>query len=312
MVMNARPGAANAVFDAVVKSLSRDPTTRTTSASRARRFAAGRAGHADRAERLRMIERQRALARLRLADRRCRSPRRSAERVRSLRCRCTPPPATIERARRARISARRVLRAASRSADARGDRPDARLEQRRRDSRTPRPARPAASASVTAPVSAGEVSTRIASGSADDELLGPVDAIPVARHRLEAVVDGHVLRLRRLELLQHRMPAGGAAKMSPGSSSTGSAVDGGAAAAPVTMFVAPGPIERGARERAAAGCVILANAAAVCTIACSLRAQVVTAVDAGRLQQRLADAGHVAVTEDAEDAGKERLLAAVA
>ena len=49
---------------------------------------------------------------------------------------------------------------------------------------------------MTAPVSAGDVRTRIASGSAVIELLGAVDPIPVARHRLEAVVHRHVLRVR--------------------------------------------------------------------------------------------------------------------
>src|ERR1700720_4945005 len=59
------------------------------------------------------------------------------------------------------------------------------------------------------------------------------------------------------------------AKMSPGSSKTGRRFTV-AAAAPVTMFVAPGPIEvvqASVRIRKLA----LANAAAACTIACSFR-----------------------------------------
>ena len=59
------------------------------------------------------------------------------------------------------------------------------------------------------------------------------------------------------------------AKMSPGSSSTGRRLIV-ASAAPVSMFVAPGPIElvqASARRRLA----ILAKPTAVCTIACSFR-----------------------------------------
>jgi hypothetical protein len=60
------------------------------------------------------------------------------------------------------------------------------------------------------------------------------------------------------------------AKTSPGSSSTGIRLIV-ASAAPVTMLVAPGPIEvvqANARSRSCAR----ANPTAVCTIACSLRA----------------------------------------
>ena len=59
--------------------------------------------------------------------------------------------------------------------------------------------------------------------------------------------------------------------MSPGSSSTGTRLIV-APAAPVIMFVAPGPIElvqASVRRRLC----IFAYAAAVCTIACSLRAR---------------------------------------
>ena len=37
-----------------------------------------------------------------------------------------------------------------------------------------------------------------------DQLLGPIDAVPVPRHRLEAIVDADILRARRLHLLQDR------------------------------------------------------------------------------------------------------------
>jgi hypothetical protein len=59
------------------------------------------------------------------------------------------------------------------------------------------------------------------------------------------------------------------AKMSPGSSSTGSRLIV-APAAPVSMLVAPGPIEL-VHANALSLLLALANAAAVCTIACSLR-----------------------------------------
>ena len=55
----------------------------------------------------------------------------------------------------------------------------------------------------------GDVSTRNAAGSAVTSWLGPVDAVPVARHRPECVVDAHVLALRPLQLLEHgRHPPG--------------------------------------------------------------------------------------------------------
>ena len=59
------------------------------------------------------------------------------------------------------------------------------------------------------------------------------------------------------------------AKMSPGSRSTGSRLIV-AVAAPVTMFVAPGPIEV-VQASVLNRLLCLAYAAAVCTIACSLR-----------------------------------------
>ena len=59
------------------------------------------------------------------------------------------------------------------------------------------------------------------------------------------------------------------AKMSPGSSSTGMRLMV-AMAAPVTMFVAPGPIED-VQAKVDRRFFILAKATAVCTAACSLR-----------------------------------------
>ena len=95
--------------------------------------------------------------------------------------------------------------------------------------------------------------------------------------------------------------------MSPGSSSTGMRLMV-ASAAPVTMFVAPGPID-----------VVQAN---VCSrffmlgighrrMHHRLFVAALVVAELGRLMQRLADSGHVAVPEDAQAAGEERLLDAV-
>ena len=73
----------------------------------------------------------------------CRSRPRTAAARRSPRCRCTPPPATISGRRLCANQPRRLQQPIAIRPRPR-DRPDARLEQRRRDSRTPRPARPAA------------------------------------------------------------------------------------------------------------------------------------------------------------------------
>ena len=71
-----------------------------------------------------------------------------------------------------------------------------------------------------------------------------------------------------LELLQHR-PLPARRVVSPGSSSTGSRLIV-ASAAPVTMLVAPGPIEE-VHASVARRRVAFAKPAAVCTIDCSLR-----------------------------------------
>ena len=60
------------------------------------------------------------------------------------------------------------------------------------------------SASVTAPVSAGSVSTRIALSRADGSCSGRFTRSKYLRQRAERVVDGQVTRIRLLELLEHR------------------------------------------------------------------------------------------------------------
>ena len=164
------------------------------------------------------------------------------------------------------------------------------------------------SASVTAPVSAGEVSTRIASGSAVISCSGRVDAIPIARDGPEAVVDGDVLRLARLELLQHRRGhaigedvAGQQQHRQPVDRRARGAGDhvGGARTDRRRAGERPQPV-RHLRERRRGVHHRL------------LVAALVVAQPIAHLIERLADAGDVAVAEDAEDAGKERLPPAVA
>ena len=71
-----------------------------------------------------------------------------------------------------------------------------------RDNRTLRSACPAATQRDGAGLGRrGQHAHRF--GQRGQQLLGAIDAIPVPRHRPEAIVDRHVLGLRRLELLQH-------------------------------------------------------------------------------------------------------------
>ncbi len=124
------------------------------------------------------------------------------------------------------------------------------------------------SARVTAPVSAGSVSTRIAASSADGSCSG-------RQMRSKNRDTG-----RNASLTLMSWPDGSSsccstgsatrvAKTSPGSSSTGSRLMV-ASAAPVTMFVAPGPIDD-VQASVDIRFRVRANAAAACTMACSLR-----------------------------------------
>ena len=70
--------------------------------------------------------------------------------------------------------------------------------------------------SVTAPVSDGRREHPERGGQRGHQLLRPVDAVPVARHGPERVVDAHVLALRSLQLLEHRASRAGCANRSPG------------------------------------------------------------------------------------------------
>ena len=105
------------------------------------------------------------------------------------------------------------------------------------------------------------------------------------------------------------MPGARVANTSPGSSSTGSRLIV-ASAAPVTMFVAPGPIEL--VHASVDSRFFMARVADRGVHHRLLVAGVVEGHRVGLLEQRLADAGDVAVPEDPEAARDQPLLDAVA
>ena len=156
-----------------------------------------------------MVERQRALPGLRLGDGDAGRFDEAAKRVRAPRCRCTPPPATMQRLLRGcSDDGRRASAGASHPAAAAGWSTRA-SRTARSGSRTPPPERPAArpaSPPRCRPATSARASLRAATGSS---CSGPVDAIPVARHRLEAVVHRHVARLRPIRAAAGQEPAAG-------------------------------------------------------------------------------------------------------
>ena len=263
--MNRTCSAANAVFDAVVKSLSREPTTRTRSASRASRFAA-------------------VVPVTPMAPTACgssnanaplpawvsptgmpvaRAKSRSAS-VASLYS--TPPPATMVGRDEARIASAAV-RTAPASGRLRGI-VQTRGSNNERGNSAASACTSCGNARVTAPVSAGDVRTRIASISAAGSCSGRL----IRSQYLETGLKQSFTDMSR-ECVDSSCWSTGSgsrvAKISPGSSNTGRRLIV-AAAAPVTMFVAPGPIEL-VQASVLNRLLAFANAAAVCTIACSLR-----------------------------------------
>ena len=151
----------------------------------------GRAGRADRADAA--AGGRRAASPCRPASRRpgCRSPRRARAARRSPRRRSCRRPRRSAGARAPRSSA-------AASASGAGSGSGRRTCQTRRSNSSSGQSNASActswgSASVTAPVSAGSVSTRIAASSARRELLGPLDPVPVPRDRPERVVDRDVV-----------------------------------------------------------------------------------------------------------------------
>jgi hypothetical protein len=127
----------------------------------------------------------------------------------------------------------------------------------------------AGSASVTAPVCAGSVRTRVAASSAEGSCSGrQIRSKNTETGRNASLTD--TSRAPGYSSSCSTGEAGLVANASPGSSSTGSRLMV-ARAAPVIMLVAPGPIED-VHAHIESRFRIRANPAAVCTMACSLRA----------------------------------------
>ena len=141
-----------------------------------------------------------------------------------------------------------------------------------------------------------------------NQLLGAVDAVPEARHRLEAVVDRDVERARVLELLQHRAGDAGGEDVA-GQQQHRQAVDGGQRRAGDHVRRARADRRR-ARVRGEA--VALARVAGRGVDHRLLVAREHVGHVVALLEQRLADARDVAVPEDAEAAGDQPLLDPVA
>ena len=310
MLTKRTSGSAKRLREAVVKSLQRVPTPSTRSASRASALAAVRAGRADGADGTRVVVGQRALAGLRLGDRDAGGLGAARPARRSRRRRSTPPPATIS----GRCAAAEQVGG---------------LRQRLGLGRGPAHAPDAALEELVRPVvglglhvlrererdraGLGRVGQHAHRRRAArrDELLGPLDAVEEARDRRSSRSPTRRRRAGCSSCCSTGL-ATRVAKRSPGSSRTGRRLTV-ASAAPVTMFVAPGPIEvvQASVERRS---LCRAYAAAVCTMRLLVARQVVGQPGPGALglEQRLADAGDVAVPEDPEAAGDEALLRAVA
>ena len=162
--------------------------------------------------------------------------------------------------------------------------------------------------SVTAPVSAGLVRVRIASSSAVRQLLGPVDPVPVLRDGLERVAGRVVPGEVRLQLLQHRAGAAAGEDVA-GQAQHRQPVHGGGGCA--GDHVGGARADRGGDRHRTEPVLHLGVAGRDVDHALLVAALVEPEVLAV-LQQRLADAGHVAVAEDAQCAAEERLHHVVA
>jgi hypothetical protein len=144
-------------------------------------------------------------------------------------------------------------------------------------------------------------------GQRRQQLLGPIDAIPVAAERLEAVVDREVLAALGLELLENGadVPTG---EDVAGQQQHRQTVDGRGGRAGEHVGGA-GPDRGGAGERLEA---VLHPGVRDRHVDLGLLVARLVVAELGCLLQRLANPGHVAVAEDAPAAGKERLLDPVA
>ena len=146
-------------------------------------------------------------------------------------------------------------------------------------------------------------------GERGEELLGPVDAVPVPRHGTEAVVDTDVHARRKLELLEHRcrLPVG---EDVAGQEQHGKPVDGGGGRARDHV--------RGPRaDRAGAGegpepAARLGEGHGGVHHRLLVLGLVVGQLLAAVVVEGLAESRHVAVAEDAEDAVDEPVTRPVA
>ena len=174
---------------------------------------------------------------------------------------------------------------------------------------------------MTAPVSAGSVSTRIAFIKRRDELFRPADPVEEARHRPEDVVDGDVEGAGVLELLEHRVghPVGELVGREEqhrdpvGRRERGTGDHVGRARADRRRHGHHlSAVARPAERRGGVHRPLLVAREVVGQVAEHVVAlSTVLALHLG-LEQRLPDTGHVAVAEDSEDSGHEPLLDPVA
>ena len=152
---------------------------------------------------------------------------------------------------------------------------------------------------------AGEHPQRLGQGG--QQLIGPVDPVPILADRPEAVVGRKILAPRRLDLLQHRRHVAPREDVA-GDQQHGQPVDGrrGCAGDHVRRARTDGRqageglqavLHLGVRARRVDRRLLVAH---------------LVVPEVGVLHQRLADARHDAVAEDAEAAGEKRILGAVA
>ncbi len=152
---------------------------------------------------------------------------------------------------------------------------------------------------------AGEHPQRL--GQRRQQLIGPVDPVPILADRPEAIVGRKILAPRRLDLLQHRRHVAPSEDIA-GDQQHGQPVDGRRGCA--------GDHVRRARpdgRQAGEGLQAILNLG-ICARRVDRRLLVAHLVipKIGVLHQRLADARHDAVAEDSETAGKKPVLGAIA
>ena len=148
----------------------------------------------------------------------------------------------------------------------------------------------------------------MAAGKRGDQLLGPIDAIPIARDRLEAVVDADVLTVLAFQLLQDRR-LNALGEDVARQQQDRYAVDGGDSSARDHIGCAGSDGGGAGKGRQA---VLVFGVGDRREHLRLFVAALIVAHIRGVLFQRLADAGDVAVAEDAPHAGEEAVLDAIA